>query len=55
MLSSGLKLLYIESTSVSKPLNTDKIMIRAALPTNTPSIEMPEIKLMAFTDFLENR
>jgi hypothetical protein len=27
----------------SKPLNTDRIMIRAALPTNTPNIEMPEI------------
>lgn len=27
----------------------------AALPTKTPSIEMPEIKFIALTDFLENR
>jgi hypothetical protein len=30
-------------------------MISAALPTKTPSIEMPEMKLMALTDFLEKR
>jgi hypothetical protein len=47
--------LYIESTIFSKPLNTERIMIRAALPTKTPSMEMPEIKLIALTDFLENR
>jgi hypothetical protein len=47
--------LYIESTIFSKPLNTERIMIRAALPTKTPSMEMPEIKLIALTDFFENR
>jgi hypothetical protein len=55
MRSSGLNVLYIESTIFSKPLNTERIMIRAALPTKTPSMEMPEIKLIALTDFFENR
>jgi hypothetical protein len=33
----------MDNINPSNPLNTDKIIIRAALPTSTPSIEMPEI------------
>jgi hypothetical protein len=33
----------MDKINPSKPLNTDKMIIRAALPTNTPNIEMPEI------------
>ena len=30
-------------------------MINAALPTNTPSMEIPEMKFIALTDFFENK
>jgi hypothetical protein len=39
----------------SNPLKTERIIISAALPTNTPNIEIPEMKLIAFTDFFEKR
>jgi hypothetical protein len=45
----------MESTIFSNPLNTERIIISAALPTNTPSIEMPEMKFIALTDFFEKR
>jgi hypothetical protein len=31
------------------------MMIRAALPTKTPSMEIAEMKLIACTDFFEKR
>ena len=31
------------------------MMIKAALPTITPTIEMPEIRFIAFVDFLANK
>jgi hypothetical protein len=45
----------MESTMFSKPLKTERIIISAALPTNTPSIEIPEMKFIALTDFFENK
>jgi hypothetical protein len=47
--------LYIESTIFSNPLKTERMMINAALPTKTPSIEIPEMKFIALTDFFENK
>src|SRR5690606_31693572 len=41
--------------SCSKPLNTDKIIIRAAVPMSTPNMLMLEIIFIAFTDFFENK
>jgi hypothetical protein len=39
----------------SNPLNTDKMITRAALPIKTPAIEIPEMMLMACIFFRENR
>jgi hypothetical protein len=39
----------------SNPLKTDKIIIKAALPTKTPNTEIAEMMLMAFVDFLAKR
>lgn len=52
---SGVKRLYNAVTMSSKPLKADTIMNNAALPTKTPSIEMPANTLMALVDFFENR
>lgn len=52
---SGVKLLYNERITFSKPLNTDSIMMRAALPIKTPSMDMPEIILMTCIFLPENR
>jgi hypothetical protein len=42
-------------TTDSNPLKTLSTIIRAAVPTATPTIEMPEIKLMILCDFFEMR
>ncbi|MNZ93932.1 hypothetical protein D3C78_1130250 [compost metagenome] len=55
ILISGVNLLYNERTITSKPLNTDKIIINAAVPINTPTIEIADIILIALVDFLENK
>jgi hypothetical protein len=47
--------LNIFSTTSSNPLNTDKIIISAALPTNTPTTEIVEMMLMALVDFFAKR
>src|SRR5690606_5513765 len=52
---SGVNELYIFKMSSSNPLKTDKIIIKAALPTNTPSVLMPDIMFIALTDFFENK
>jgi hypothetical protein len=55
MTSSGVIELYKDKTRPSKPLNTDRIITKAAVPTKTPSIEIPEIRLIALSDFFEKR
>jgi len=47
--------LKIALTIVSRPLNTDKIIISAIVPTATPATETAEIIFMAFRDFFANR
>jgi len=39
----------------SKPLNTDKTIISAAVPIVTPSTDIIEMILMARCDFLEKK
>jgi hypothetical protein len=55
MTTCGLMVLNIFSTTSSKPLNTDRMMISAALPTKTPTIDIPEMMFMALVDFLAKR
>lgn len=55
ILKSGFRVFDKEITKVSKPLKADKIIIKAALPTKTPNIEIPEMILMALVDFFEKR
>ena len=52
---SGSKLLNIDLMSESKPLNTDKTMIRAIVHTITPTSEMADMMLMMLCDFFEKR
>jgi len=52
---SGSKVLKIDLTISSSPLNTDNIMIRAIVPTATPVTDTAEIILIAFLDFFANR
>jgi len=40
---------------LSSPLNTDRITTSANVPTVTPATDMPEIRLITFTDFFEIR
>jgi hypothetical protein len=42
-------------TIVPSPLKTDRIIIRAIVPTATPATETAEIMFMAFRDFFANR
>jgi hypothetical protein len=48
-------LLYKERITFSNRLNTDKIITKAALPIKTPSMDTPEMILMACIFFLEKR
>ena len=41
--------------SPSKPLNTDNMIINAAVPTVIPNTEIAEMILIALVDFLPNR
>ena len=52
---SGSKVLNIALTIVSSPLKTDRIIIRAIVPTATPATETAEIMFIAFRDFFANR
>jgi hypothetical protein len=47
--------LKIELTMVSSPLKTERIIIRAIVPTATPATDTAEIIFIAFRDFLANR
>jgi hypothetical protein len=38
-----------------KPLNTDKTMTNAIVPTATPNTDRAEITFMALCDFFENK
>jgi hypothetical protein len=51
----GVMVLNILALLLQRPLNTDKIIISAALPTKTPSTEIIEMILMAFVDFFAKR
>ena len=53
--TSGLKELKRESTSFSKPLKTERTMISAMVPMQTPVTEMAEMMLMMLCDFFEIR
>src|SRR5665647_858679 len=55
ILISGSDVLKIPFTISSSPLNTDRMVISASVPTVTPATEIAEITLMAFRDFLANR
>lgn len=52
---SGSKVLKIDVTNVSKPLNTDNTTINAMVPTATPVTETAEITFIAFRDFFANK
>jgi hypothetical protein len=52
---SGSKTENSEITTDSKPLKTLSTMISAAVPTATPTIEIPDIRLMILCDFFEIR
>jgi len=43
----------METTADSSPLKTLKTMMSAAVPTATPTIEIPEIILIILCDFFE--
>ena len=55
ILISGSNVLKIELTILSSPLNTERIIIRAIVPTATPATETAEIIFIAFLDFFANR
>ena len=44
-----------ESTSPSKPLNTDRMINSAPEPTKIPNTEISEMILIAFVDFFDSR
>ena len=52
---SGSKAVYRPPMRSWKPLNTDSVQSRAAVPKATPATEMPEMMLMAPTRFREKR
>lgn len=47
--------LNILSTTTSKPLNTERIMIKEALPIKTPNTDIAEMIFMALVDFFAKR
>ena len=49
------KLAYSFPTTDSKPLNAERIMIRAAEPKNIPRMDMSEITCITFDIFLEKK
>ena len=51
----GVMVLNILSTTSSKPLNTERIIINAALPIKTPNTDIAEMILMALVDFFAKR
>ena len=53
--SCGSKLVNSVATRSWNPLNTDSVTTNAIVATATPTTEMPEIRLMTFVDFFENR
>ena len=55
ILRSGSKVLKIERTRLSSPLNTERTIIRAIVPTVTPATEIEEITFIAFLDFFAKR
>ena len=55
ILISGSNVLKMALTIVSSPLKTERIIIRAIVPTATPATETAEIIFIAFLDFLANR
>ena len=54
-LISGLKVLSIPESRLSKPLNTDNINIRAAVPMDIPMTDIHVMILMALVVFLPKR
>ena len=54
-LMSGSKVLKIALTIVSRPLKTERIMIRAIVPTATPETDTAEMIFIAFRDFFAKR
>jgi hypothetical protein len=55
ILMSGSTVLKMALTIVSRPLNTERIIIRAIVPTATPATDTEEIMFIAFRDFFANR
>jgi len=55
ILISGSKREKRDLIEKSRPLKTERITTSAKVPTVTPAIEMPDIMLITFTDFLEIR
>jgi len=47
--------LDIDLTGVSRPLNSERTMMRAMVPTVTPATDIEEMTLMAFLDFFAKR
>jgi len=52
---SGLKGLNMIANKSSKPLNTLKIKIKAAVPIDIPKIEIPVIIFIELVDFFPNK
>ena len=50
-----LKVYPIDLMMLSKPLNTERTVIRAMVPMATPATEMAEMILMAFCDFFASK